>query len=362
MRRRRDHPDDEARDDSRSRSRTSGCHAATRPRACSRASRRRAWARGSSSSASRRGGTTRASRTSEVLAFRRLCRAARARACGDRRLRRLRFAAPTAAMTDDGGVEFLDAQIEVARALGFPVVRLHAGIPSRRSNALAPSPSARTSLLATEFQGPQSPDSPGLHGRPRCYASGSSGPPAIALVLDFSVAMRALPASFAAAVCSAGMARRRSRPDRRAVAARRAARRAVRRDRNDGSRRRCGTKRRSGFVRFGRQDPARWAPLVPQVAHAHAKFWELDGTGDDPTMRTAEAFDPAARRRLRGRRHERVGRKRLGRPRRRDGFAMVRTPPTTLLARLSQRTPASAPARCRVEHDRPQRTQGGMAR
>ena len=44
---------------------------------------------------------------------------------------------------------------------------------------------------------------------------------------------------------------------------------------------------RAGFVRFGRQDPSAWAPLVPAIAYAHAKFWELDDAGDD-LVRTAE--------------------------------------------------------------------------
>ena len=29
-------------------------------------------------------------------------------------------------------------------------------------------------------------------------------------------------------------------------------------------------------------------PLVPAIAYAHAKFWELDDEGDDPSVRTAE--------------------------------------------------------------------------
>src|SRR5205823_8402801 len=45
---------------------------------------------------------------------------------------------------------------------------------------------------------------------------------------------------------------------------------------------------RAGFVRFGRQDPDAWLPLVSQIAYAHAKFWELDDTGTDPTVRSAE--------------------------------------------------------------------------
>ena len=48
---------------------------------------------------------------------------------------------------------------------------------------------------------------------------------------------------------------------------------------------------RSGFVRFGRQDPATWASLVPLVVHAHAKFWEIDGAGDDPTTDSRGVVD-----------------------------------------------------------------------
>jgi hypothetical protein len=48
---------------------------------------------------------------------------------------------------------------------------------------------------------------------------------------------------------------------------------------------------RAGFVRFGRQDPQAWLPLVPQIAYAHAKFWELDDSGDEPTVRNAELVE-----------------------------------------------------------------------
>jgi hypothetical protein len=45
---------------------------------------------------------------------------------------------------------------------------------------------------------------------------------------------------------------------------------------------------RSGFTRFGRQEPRSWLPFVGEIAYAHAKFWELDDAGDDPTVRTEE--------------------------------------------------------------------------
>jgi hypothetical protein len=47
----------------------------------------------------------------------------------------------------------------------------------------------------------------------------------------------------------------------------------------------------SGFVRFGRQEPHAWAPLVPAIAYVHAKFWLPAEDGGDPTVRTAELLE-----------------------------------------------------------------------
>jgi hypothetical protein len=100
---------------------------------------------------------------------------------------------------------------------------------------------------------------------------------------------------------------------------------------------------RSGFVRFGRQDPAAWAPLVPLVAHAHAKFWEIDETGDEPTtdnraqleMLLAEGFGGVVTSEWGGSAWVDVDDV--------DGFAIVARH-QRLLRRLCQKTPASAPA------------------
>ena len=111
------------------------------------------------------------------------------------------------------------------------------------------------------------------------------GSPAIALVLDFSIAMRAVPSAFVDAVCRAGMRAddldgivelwASGAPMRRALRSRsrrRGAHRPSRRTR----------RARGSCASAGRIRPV-WAPLVPLVAHAHAKFWELDAAGDDPT-------------------------------------------------------------------------------
>lgn len=246
------------------------------------------------------------------------------------------------AMTVEECVEALEAQIEVASGLGFPVMRLHVGVPVPAIERLVSAAERAGVALATEFQGPQSPDDPALQAlldlRERM-----SGSPAIALVLDFSVAMRAIPRSFAAAVCSAGMARRDL--DRIVELWRNGAQvgelfAAIA---TTGAPGRAQDEARSGFVRFGRQDPASWASLVPLVAHAHAKFWEIDGTGDDPTTDSRGVVDTLLAGDFQGVVTSEWGGSAWVDLDDANGFAIV-AQHQQLLARLSQRTPASAPA------------------
>jgi hypothetical protein len=181
-------------------------------------------------------------------------------------------------MSTDEAVDFLAPQIAAAEALGFPLLRLHAGIPLAVLERLTPPAERAGVTLATEVQGGQTPDD-------------LPESPNLGLVLDFSIAMTAVPASFVDAVCRLGMAREAidglvalwaqdaSRQELFAAIAGIDAPAAAL------------DEARAGFVRFGRQDPQAWLPLVPQIAYAHAKFWELDDAGDDPTTRTAELID-----------------------------------------------------------------------
>jgi hypothetical protein len=246
------------------------------------------------------------------------------------------------AMTVEECVEALEAQIDVASALGVPVIRLHLGVPVPAIERVIPAAERAGVVLATEFQGPHSPDDPSLQAlldlRERM-----SGSPAVALVLDFSIAMRAVPTSFGDAVCSAGMAR--SDLDRivelwrngahvgelfAAIAATGAP---------DGAQ----DEARSGFVRFGRQDPATWASLVPLIVHAHAKFWEIDGTGDDPTTDSRGVVDTLLAGDFQGIVTSEWGGSAWVDVDDVDGFEIV-AQHLQLLGRLSERTPASAPA------------------
>jgi hypothetical protein len=190
------------------------------------------------------------------------------------------------ALTTDEAVELLSAQVELARALGFPILRLHAGIPGVVLERAASAAERAGVVLATEIQGGQTPDDPGVATVIECYER--VGSEAIALTLDFSVAMREIPTAFIEAVLRAGMTADQLGEvvtlwERGAATHELFAALA-----ETGAPAAALDEARSGFVRFGRQDPWAWLPLVPRVAYTHAKFWELDDFGDEPTVRNAE--------------------------------------------------------------------------
>jgi hypothetical protein len=143
--------------------------------------------------------------------------------------------------------------------------------------------------LATEVQGDQTPDHPTVE--PILASRDRLDSPAIALTLDFSVAMRAVPAGCVEALGRLGMASE-DVDGLVALWAGDASTAELFAAISDVDAPRAALdEARAGFVRFGRQDPSAWAPLVPAVAYAHAKFWGLDDDdGDDPSVRTAELF------------------------------------------------------------------------
>ena len=249
---------------------------------------------------------------------------------------------PGTRMTLDECVDALEAQIGVAARLGFPVIRLHVGVPIPAIERVVPSAERVDVVLATELQGPQTPDDPAVQAllelRERVGAS-----PYVALVLDFSIAMRTVPSTFVDAVCRAGM----RRDDIDAIAERWRGGAAVGElfgaISATGATDLAQDEARSGFVRFGRQDPASWAPLVSLVAHAHAKFWELDAAGDEPTIDNRAVLDVLLAGGFQGFVASEWGGSAWVDADDVDGFSIV-AQHRRLLGRLVQQAPASAPA------------------
>jgi hypothetical protein len=182
-------------------------------------------------------------------------------------------------MSTDEAIEFLAPQVTLARALGFPLVRLHPGIPADVLERVADHGGV---TLAVEVQGGQTPVDPIVESvldmRERTLN--------VALALDFSVAMDAVPAAFVEKLAEHGL----QRDDIDALIARWEAGASTRElfaaVAQIDAPAAALDEARAGFVRFGHQDPQAWRPLVPAIAYAHAKFWEEN----DPT-RTAELLD-----------------------------------------------------------------------
>ena len=127
------------------------------------------------------------------------------------------------AMTVEECVEALEAQIEVASGLGFPVIRLHVGVPVPAIERVVPAAERAGVVLATEFQGPQTPEDP--------VAPGAARPPRARERVSSGRARARLQHRNAGSpdvVRRRRLLRRhgaqRPRPDRRAVAQRRARR------------------------------------------------------------------------------------------------------------------------------------------
>lgn len=189
------------------------------------------------------------------------------------------------ALTDDEAVDELSRQIALAGELGFPVARLHAGVPSRVLEAVATLAEEVGVVLATEIQGTHTPDDPAVELVLECRDR--LGSESIALALDFSISMTRLPRSFQDAVVRAGAS-----PDAMTAVAEAWRRGVPTHDlvavlADAGATDEALDEARSGLVRFGRGEPEPWLPLVPAIAYVHAKFWELNEAGEDPSVRTA---------------------------------------------------------------------------
>ena len=192
-------------------------------------------------------------------------------------------------MTEQEAVDFLRPQVETAAALGFQMLRLHSGIPIAVLEQVAPLAERAGVTLATEIQGAQTPDDPAVAAVIECRER--LGSPSVALVLDFSVAMTTVPSRFVETILRLGM----RQEDLDAIIelwAKGSTPRELHATLADVDAPPAALdETRAGFFRFGRQDPQAWRPLVPYVAYVHAKFWELDDAGDEPTTRNEEMFD-----------------------------------------------------------------------
>ncbi|WP_439592921.1 C-glycoside deglycosidase beta subunit domain-containing protein [Microbacterium sp.] len=189
-------------------------------------------------------------------------------------------------MTPDEEFEFSELMFRGAKKLGFPLVRIQSAKPDLLRRLL-PIAEELDLKLAYEIHAPMGPNAPAVLKVRETYADLDS--PLLGFVADFSSTMHAMSPTLLRAVRRAGL-------DDDAV------------DRlqsiwaTDASMQerqqefigylngrgfdpgRLGSFAHLAFNMHGHVAPREWADIMPQILHVHAKFYDIDDSGQEPAI------------------------------------------------------------------------------
>ena len=199
---------------------------------------------------------------------------------------------PDRGMTQDEVMETLEAQIEAARTLGFPVLRAQKLDDDLYERAAAAAERAGVKL-GIEIHAPLFVDHPLVLGLREIFDRIDS--PSLGFIPDWSATMTALPVGQLRAFERNGLTRgqtdflreqweREGPPNERFDAF---AEHAY----GEGATPQAVNQARIIFSMFARNDPRRWLEIMPRVVHVHAKFYELEADGTDASVPHRELFD-----------------------------------------------------------------------
>lgn len=189
-------------------------------------------------------------------------------------------------MTADEEYEFTATQFRSARALGFPLVRIQSAEPVliRR---LLPLAEELDLTLGWEIHAPLGPNSPKVLAIRELYDE--IGSPRLGFVADFSSTMHSMSPTLLRKLARMGLAAQDLERLRQIWAtdaginerhaefveylhSRRIAPETL------------GSFARLAFNMHGHVDPREWVDIMPQIVHVHAKFYDIDETGDEPAI------------------------------------------------------------------------------
>lgn len=189
-------------------------------------------------------------------------------------------------MTPDEEFAFSKLMFEGAKKLGFPLVRIQSAKPELLRRLL-PIAEDLELKLAYEIHAPMGPNADPILAVRETYAELDS--PLLGFVADFSSTMHAMSPTLLRAVRRAGL-------DDEAVDRLQAiwATDASMRDRQqefigylesrDFDPGRLGSFAHLAFNMHGHVDPQEWADIMPQILHVHAKFYDIDDSGQEPAI------------------------------------------------------------------------------
>jgi sugar phosphate isomerase/epimerase len=189
-------------------------------------------------------------------------------------------------MTEEAGLEYLEAQMVAARRLGFPIAKSKLVLTPSFVRGAAVACERHDMKLGFEIHSPEAVDHPNVMFLREMFEDMDS--PYLGFVPDFSSSMRQIPPTLISAHEESGMP-----PELTEFAA---------------DVWRSDTSMEEKFARFaeeapklgatpadmgklnmvltmhGRMDPRRWAEVMDRVHHVHGKFYELDANGADASI------------------------------------------------------------------------------
>jgi sugar phosphate isomerase/epimerase len=189
-------------------------------------------------------------------------------------------------MTPDEEFEFSELLFRGAKKLGFPLVRIQSAKPELLRRLL-PVAEELGLKLAYEIHAPMGPNDPTILKVRDTYAELDN--PLLGFVADFSSTMHAMSPTLLRAVRRAGL-------DDEAVQRLQDiwATDAPMRERQeefigylrgrDFDPGRLGSFAHLSFNMHGHVDPREWADIMPQIVHVHAKFYDIDESGNEPAI------------------------------------------------------------------------------
>ncbi|GAB2845041.1 DUF6379 domain-containing protein [Microbacterium insulae] len=189
-------------------------------------------------------------------------------------------------MTPDEEFEFSKVMFDGAKKLGFPLVRIQSAKPELLRRLL-PIAERLELQLAYEIHAPMGPNAEPIVKVRETYAELDS--PLLGFVADFSSTMHAMSPTLLRAVRRAGLDDDAVETLQRIWATDAPIRERQQefigylegRDFDPG---RLGAFAHLAFNMHGHVAPGEWADIMPQILHVHAKFYDIDDTGQEPAI------------------------------------------------------------------------------
>ena len=193
-------------------------------------------------------------------------------------------------LTEDELVDYMEVQIAAAQKLGFPVVRMQYAASPALMVRLVPAAERANVKLGVEIHAPHSVNHPTVQRLREAYEKADS--PYLGFIPDFGASTVRIPNVFLDGYRHRGVSDRTVDLVTKTWQEARIQRRdpfevrAELRDRVDALG--GGDYDRAlawhAFEYFGHQEAPAWIEIMPQVFHVHAKFFEIDANGNEPSV------------------------------------------------------------------------------